>query len=299
MNKLLGISVLVVVISVAAYMGYESRFYDAPDAKTYDVIDAEGKVIDQFTIPKITDVVGHKDEEAILYGMRLLNETARLLPDNVGNGLNCNSCHMGQGKRELGAPYINTYNRYPRFNPRAQRVLDLNERINGCFQRSMNGKPIPIDSPEMQGMHAYMKWLGGDVALGNTVKLTSLEFFKVGKYTANANNGAQVYAAQCGTCHGSDGEGIKDQFGDYIFPPLWGDDSFNIGAGMARASRAGAFVIHNMPLSVSREAPLGQITFSEQEVVDVVEYFTKKPRPDFAGKENDWPGMDNPADSRY
>lgn len=301
MKILLISAVAAVAIGVTGYAWYESQFYDAPKSAfpTFDVVDENGNVVDSYQPPQLKNVRGHEEEEAIIYGGRLLNETARLLPDNVGNGLNCNSCHMAQGKRELGAPYINTYNRYPRFNPRAQRELDLGERINGCFQRSMNGVPLATDSQEMDAMKAYIKWLGQGVSPDHRVKLTSVEFFDYASYEADADRGEEVYAAQCATCHGDNGEGMKDQFGDYIFPPLWGDESFNIGAGMARMSRASAFVIHNMPLSVSRDAPLGQIRLSEQDVVDVVEYFTKKPRPDFPEKVNDWPGVDNPADARY
>ena len=48
----------------------------------------------------------------------------------------------------------------------------------------------------------------------------------------------EVYAQSCVACHGANGLGQRvGQAGDgkgYTFPPLWGPDSFNDGAGMDR-----------------------------------------------------------------
>ena len=272
---------------------------DAPPLPSYDVVDENGKVVGQYTIPSDDLIVKEPDAEAIMYGKRLLNETARLLPENVGAGLNCNSCHLAQGKLDKGAPYINAYNFYPRVMPRAGKEVNLTMRINGCFQRSMNGKPLDPKSEEMGAMIAYMKWLGQGLPKEHMVKVEG-----AGKLdetlVSNADNGKAIYATQCAVCHGNDGEGKKDQFGDYTFPPLWGDDSFNIGAGMARTYKAAAFVKYNMPVSVHLEGPLGQGgLLTDQEAIDVSEYFTHMPRPDFAGKVKDWPNSKKPKDARY
>lgn len=272
---------------------------DAPPLPSYDVVDESGKVVGQYTIPSDDLIAKEPDAEAIMYGKRLLNETARLLPENVGAGLNCNSCHLAQGKLDKGAPYINAYNFYPRVMPRAGKEVNLTMRINGCFQRSMNGKPLDPKSEEMGAMIAYMKWLGQGLPKEHMVKVEG-----AGKLdetlVPNADNGKAIYATQCAVCHGNDGEGKKDQFGDYTFPPLWGDDSFNIGAGMARTYKAAAFVKYNMPVSIHLEGPLGQGgLLTDQEAIDVSEYFTHMPRPDFAGKVKDWPNSKKPKDARY
>jgi hypothetical protein len=64
--------------------------------------------------------------------------------------------------------------------------------------------------------------------------------------------------------------------------PLWGEESFNIGAGMARTYTAAAFVKRNMPIALHDRFPLGQGGLSDQDAVDVAEFFTHQPRPDFA-----------------
>lgn len=93
---------------------------------------------------------------------------------------------------------------------------------------------------------------------------------------------------------------MRDSAGDILFPPLWGDESFNIGAGLARTYKAAQFVKHAMPPAMGLHAPLGQGgVLSDQDAVDVSEYFTHMPRPDFAGKVNDWPNGKKPKDARY
>lgn len=287
-----------VAVALSGWFWYQSLDYDAPAMAVYPIIDAAGEHVGDYHPPQARDILAEENADEIIYGMRLLNETARLLPSNAGNGLNCNSCHMAQGKRPLGAPYINTVEDYPKFMPRSQAVTDLAERINGCFRRSMNGQPLPVESAEMEAMQAYMGWLAKDLKPGQRVEIDNMEYFNVGQYTPDPERGGHIYAQQCAACHGSNGEGMQDQFGDYIFPPLWGEESFNIGAGMARLSRAAPFVRHNMPLGVSLDAPLGQIVLSQQDAVDVSAYFTVKPRPDFPDKIYDWPGVPKPADFR-
>lgn len=272
------------------------------DAQPQDVIavlNKEKEQIGTYQIPVDHDILKEPNAADILQGKRLLNETARLLPDNVGNGLNCNSCHLAQGKVDHAAPYINTSNFYPRVMPRAGKEVDLEMRINGCFQRSMNGKPIARDGEDMKAMIAYMDWLGKGVEKGTSVAIKNAGPIDE-SLVPDPVNGAKIYAAQCAACHGSNGEGMKDQAGDYIFPPLWGDESFNIGAGMARTYKAAQFVKYAMPPAQNYNLPIGQGgVLSDQEAIDVSEYFTHMPRPDFAGKVNDWPTVKKPKDARY
>lgn len=79
-----------------------------------------------------------------------------------------------------------------------------------------------------------------------------------------------------------------------------GDESFNIGAGMARTYKAAAFVKYNMPMGIQTQGLWGHgNVLSDQDAVDVAEFFTHKPRPDFAKKDGDWPSGKKPKDARY
>ncbi|GAA4184564.1 MULTISPECIES: c-type cytochrome [Hyphomicrobiales] len=303
MNKrsltLTGAAIVAVAATAGAFAFLHEPTLDAPAVDAIAVLDANGKRIGDYRIPADNTIAAEPNADAIRLGQRLLNETARLLPANVGNGLNCNSCHMAQGKLSDANPYINTTNSYPSFNPRANREVDLTMRINGCFQRSMNGKPLGTDSTEMHAMLAYMDWLRQGVAKGDKTAVRNAGPIDE-SLVPDPERGRTIYAAQCASCHGAHGQGMKDQAGDYIFPPLWGDESLNIGAGLARTYKAAQFVKYAMPPAMHLEAPLGAGgVLSDQDAVDVAEFFTHMPRPDFAGKVNDWKGVKKPKDARY
>jgi thiosulfate dehydrogenase len=197
-----------------------------------------------------------------------------------------------------GSPYIGISAFFPSYAPRAGRVITLEDRINGCFLRSMHGKLLDNDGEDMKAMVAYFDWMKRGTKPGD--KVEGRGFGKVSMdIKPDPENGKQIYAKQCAVCHGDNGEGLKDRHGQFVFPPLWGDQSFNIGAGMARTYTAAAFVKHNMPIGFRPGFPLGQGGLSDQESVDVAEYFTHMPRPDFPPKMNDWPKDKKPADARY
>jgi thiosulfate dehydrogenase len=248
-----------------------------------------------YSAPDDSTIAAQPNAAQIIFGKQLLNETERLLPDHVSAGLNCTSCHLNNGTQAYASQFTNLAKVYPTYNARAGRVVSLAERINGCFLRSMNGSPLPTDSKEMQAMLAYMNWLAQDIPRGAKVAGAGLGQVDT-SLTPDPKHGAAIYADKCASCHGVKGEGVRDPHGTYISPPLWGDDSFNIGAGMARTMTAAAFVKHNMPPGVGVN-PGGAL--SDQDAVDVAEFFTHQPRPDFPAKVKDWPKGGKPKDSRY
>lgn len=255
--------------------------------------------IGKYVLPQDTEILKEPNADEIFYGKRLLNETKRLLPEHVGAEMNCNSCHISQGKVPLGDPYINSFNTYPKVMPRAGKEVDLEGRINGCFQRSMNGVPLDREGPEMKAMIAYMEWLSQKIPESQRVDIQNAGDIDT-SLVADTDRGEKIYYAQCASCHGDNGEGLKDSRGDIVFPPLWGDESFNIGAGMARTYKAAAFVKYNMPMSVQTKGLWGHGgILTDQDAVDVAEFFAHKPRPDFPGKVNDWPSGKKPKDTRY
>ncbi len=251
-----------------------------------------------FETPRLADMLAAKNAEQLVRGMRLHLETKDLLPKNVGDQLNCTSCHLNAGTVADGSPFVGVSAFFPSYGARAGRIITLEERINGCFKRSMNGKPIPKDSADMKAMVAYFDWMKRETKPED--KVAGRGVGKIDrKIVPNPENGKKVYAEQCALCHGENGEGLKRADGQMIYPPLWGEQSFNIGAGMARTYTAAAFVKRNMPIGFNSKFPLGQGGLSDQEAVDVAEYFSHMPRPDFPEKVNDWPKDPKPSDARY
>lgn len=288
-----------IVSSLALFFATQT-YSQASKIDEYNIIENKTKnVVGVYLTPDDSSIANEPNAEDILYGKRLLNETQRLLPNNVNSQMSCNSCHIVEGKAQYGAPYINSANSYPQFNPRAGRVVTLPERINGCFQRSMNGQPLDSESREMKSMLAYMQWLAKDVPTGHRVEITSTGSIDE-NLVPNPERGHELYQMHCASCHGTNGEGKRDHLNIMAFPPLWGDESFNIGAGMARTYKAAAFIKYNMPMSVSLTGAWGQGgVLTDQEAVDIAAFFTHQPRPDFAGKGQDWPDGKKPKDARY
>jgi thiosulfate dehydrogenase len=226
---------------------------------------------------------------AILEGRKLLTETHSRLPQNVGNGLNCTNCHLEGGAKAGASPWVGIWGVFPEYRSRSGKLISLQQRVNDCFERSMNGKALDDNSAEMINILAYMQWLSSGVPTGSSVK--GRGFGPIDQQLMpDSGNGKLIYEAKCASCHGSNGQGMGTAPA-YAIPPLWGQDSFNDGAGMARTYTAAAFVKHNMPLGQAG-------TLSDQEAVDVAEFFTHQGRPVFARKSNDWPKGDKPKDAR-
>ncbi|MBY0235467.1 MAG: c-type cytochrome [Burkholderiaceae bacterium] len=243
-----------------------------------------------FKVPDEASMPGGPEGEAIKLGKLLVTETGKSLPAHVGNGLNCSNCHLGAGTTPGAAPYVGLWGVFPEYRSRGGRINSLQERVNDCFERSMNGKALAFDGKEMNAILMYIKWLSSGVPVGSNVVGRGM-----GKVDTNLKpdpvKGRQVYADKCLSCHAAQGEGMKNPAGGYLFPPLWGEASFNIGAGLARTYTAAGFIKHNMPLAQGG-------TLSDQEAVDVAEFMTHQPRPAFAGAKNDYAKGNKPKDAR-
>ncbi|MGP4120353.1 c-type cytochrome [Psychrobacter aquimaris] len=227
---------------------------------------------------------------AVRRGLQIANHTYKELPDNVGNQLNCTSCHLGNGSEAYAAPWNGMPGIYPIYRSRAGRVNSIQERINGCFERSMNGKALDLGSDDMNAMVSYMSWLSQGLPYG--VSPEGRGFVKVDKtLEPNTDNGKKLFAEKCSVCHGENGEGQYNEDGTYIYPAVAGDKSFNDGAGMARTYTAAAFIKGKMPFGQGN-------SLSDQEAVDIAAYFTHLPRPIKANKDKDWPNGDAPKDVR-
>jgi len=239
------------------------------------------------------------------YGRRLVAQTAELLGQDqadpsrryISSRLNCGSCHLSTGAEPGTLTLLQTDEHYPRFSARSGGMTDIEDRINECMQRSMNGKPLPMDSPEMIAMAAYLRSLGAAyLAMGESgKKAAEPAAFKPPARAANLADGEQVYGSRCAICHGGDGLGLLatgDKAKGYLFPPLWGPDSFNNGAGMHRVLTAARFIKTRMPL--------GKPILTDDEAFDVAAFINAQPRPQMANLDQDYPDkVAKPVDSPY
>jgi thiosulfate dehydrogenase len=239
------------------------------------------------------------------YGKRLLGDTPELLGPDVPDAkmrytksrLSCGSCHLGAGTEPgtLGLPPA--YGRYPKFSARTATTTTIEDRVNECMQRSMNGRPLPKSSPEMIAMVAYIRSVSDkDAATGASArKAKEPPAFKTPKRKADLDAGKRVFEEHCKACHGADGAGLLAETNPvhgYVFPPLWGPDSFNTGAGMHRVLTAAKFIKARMPL--------GRPDLTDEQAFDVAAYVNAQPRPEMANLEQDYPDRKTkPADTGY
>jgi thiosulfate dehydrogenase len=271
------------------------------NAQTLDPVGHQPPKIDlgDWTPPDISKVPDTPDGRLIKLGHALLTETyARIGPEVTdpskrfaGNNLSCQSCHLQGGAQPYSMPYLGVWGAFPQYRGRENEVSTLEERINGCMQRSMNGKPLPLDSPEIKAMLAYMKWISTGIPVGAGLLGVGTLPIREPSRAADPKRGADVFAQVCAACHGENGQGVRagttaDGRG-YQYPPLWGADSYNDGAGMYRLLTAAGFVRSNMPFGTTYK----DAAISDEDAYDVAAYINSQPRPAKADVEKDFPDL--------
>jgi thiosulfate dehydrogenase len=242
-----------------------------------------GRAVDWYSVPDVAKLKDTPENDLIRYGRALIVDTVSHIGKNAkdtdkryaGNDLTCANCHLNAGLQPFAAPFVSTFATFPMMVD--DQVITLTERINGCMRRSMNGKNLPVDGKEMEAMIAYIKYLGHNTPQGVRIAGMGLLPLPDPQSPADAARGENVYAQSCASCHKPDGQGErKPSLGvGYSIPPLWGDDSFNKGAGMAKLAYAASYIRANMPFTINYEDPV----LSVQQAWDVAAYMISKPRP--------------------
>jgi len=229
-------------------------------------------------------------KKLLLYGEELIAHTAKYFGPkgtigHTSNGMNCQNCHLDAGRKSWGNNFGAVAANYPRFNPRAGNTQSIYGRINDCFERSLNGKPLDTATKEMQAMFAYIRWLGQNVPPTKKPIGSGIEKISFITRAAVPDSGRLVYTAKCMVCHGKNGEGLLNATGtEYTYPPLWGPNSYNNGAGLYRLSGFAGFVKNNMPyLQASHTAPVLTTT----QAWDVAAFINSQPRPQY-DQHKDW-----------
>ena len=242
--------------------------------------------------PDTAQIPATDEGRLIRYGRDLIANTARYLgpkgsKSSLSNGMNCQNCHLEAGTKEWGNNYAGVFSTYPKYRDRSGTMETICRRINDCLERSLNGRPLDTASREMTAIIAYMKWLGQNVPKGIKPKGTGIRELAFLTRAADPEKGRSVYLASCQRCHGAEGNGIRnaDSTG-YTYPPLWGEHSFNTGAGLFRLSRLAGYVKENMPFDRTQATP----PLSDEEAWDVAAFINSRPRPE-KGFPKDWPDI--------
>jgi thiosulfate dehydrogenase len=261
-------------------------------------IDAKKKVILQNEMVKfwkpadinlITDTILKQE---VTYGKDLIAHTAKYLGPNgsvkqITNGMNCNNCHLDAGTKPWGNNYGSVYSMYPKMRARSGQLESLYKRVNDCMERSLNGQPLKEDEKEMKAMIAYIEYIGSTVPKGKEANASGIYDMDYLDRAANPAKGKGLYDTKCASCHQMNGQGIlAEDKTEYIYPPLWGNNSYNSGAGLFRLSRFAGYIKYNMPLGASYENP----QLSDEESWDIAAYVESLDRPS-KDLSQDWPNI--------
>ena len=216
--------------------------------------------------------------DAIRRGEAIFMNTPANASDFVGNTLTCAACHLDGGRRPNSAPMWAAWVVYPKYRSKNKQINTMEDRIKGCFTYSMNAQASPTGGPPPAGhdvykdLQTYMHFLASGAPTGVDMDGAGYPVLEKTALGYDPARGARVFTENCAVCHGTDGQGQADANGRNVFPPLWGPQSYNWGAGMARVNTAAGFIKANMPLGQTDR-------LSDQEAWDVAAFINSHERP--------------------
>jgi thiosulfate dehydrogenase len=284
------VSYVAVLLLLSGIFGLGSCNEKTPSAKSEIATTQPKAEPELWAAPDTTDLGNSDAEQLIKYGEKLIENTSFYLGPygtvaHVSNGMNCQNCHLGAGTKPFGNNYSAVAANYPRFRERSGAVESIYKRVNDCMERSLNGQALDTTCHEMQAIKAYIEWLGKDVPKGTKPKGSGLTELVYLDQEADPEKGKTVYTAKCVSCHGDEGEGkLNTDNITYQYPPLWGEHSYTMAAGLFRLSRLAGYVKSNMPFGVNYD----HAQLSDEEAWDVAAFVNSQPRPT-RDISKDWP----------
>ncbi len=228
-------------------------------------------------LPADRDIPKDEFGKMVRQGQLIFSDTGQFARAYVGNDLSCRNCHLDQGRKAGSAPLWAAFLSYPAYRAKNHRVNTFAERLQECFRYSMNGKAPPLGDPTLVALESYAYWMEKNAKINPRLTERGVPQLQKPSSPPSYERGKIVYANNCELCHGANGQGKRANDGHLAFPPLWGNRSFNWGAGMAQLDKAAAYIKTNMPLSLGG-------SLSNQDAWDVA-YFVD--------------GHDRPQDPRY
>ena len=211
-------------------------------------------------------------KDAVILGYHIVVDTQTYASQYTGNKLNCINCHfeggITQDGKNGGVSLVGVAAKYPAYRIREKAVISLAAKVNACFERSINGKPLPPEGEEMIAILTYFQWIAKDLPVYAEIPWLGLKKLE-SDHMPDREKGTQLFSQICSTCHGYEGQG-------QAAPPLWGNDSFSDAASMGQLQNMAAFIYANMPK--------GNPTLSVEDALDTADYVTGQPRPHYQGK---------------
>ncbi len=230
---------------------------------------------ESYHVPPALEAIPHdKYGDEVRLGHKIFTETWRYARRYAGNDLTCANCHLDAGRKANSAPMWAAFGMYPTYRRKNDRNVTLEERIQDCFRFSMNGFAPALDAPEIRALTSYFHYLAKGAPVGTEMPGRGFPQVVATGQDPNPTRGGQVFKAKCAVCHGEDGSGkrVEGQKEGWQFPPLWGSESFNKGAGLHQVQTMAGFIKANMPLGQD-------FSLTDQEALDVAAFINLQLRP--------------------
>lgn len=302
------VALFLLVLFLLSYIAYTGKgtlvFEKKPEAVPSPTVEEKTEAAkDTFWhAPDIASLEGNPAKEKILLGKDLIANTSKYfgpkgtVKANATNGMNCQNCHLDAGTRVFGNNYGNVFATYPKYRARSGTVENIYKRVTDCFERSLNGMAPDSGSKEMEAIVAYINWLGKDVKKGEKAAGSGLKDLAYLDRAADPEKGKAGYEKHCVSCHTTSGQGMwNGDSSSFSFPPLWGLNSFNQGAGLYRLSNMAKYIKYNMPQGVTHDSP----KLTDEEAWDIAAYVNSQDRPT-KDISKDWPKIhEKPIDHPF
>ena len=224
-----------------------------------------------FQPPSEADIPTGPFGDTIRMGRDIMLDTPKHAAHFVGNNLSCANCHLDAGRMAGSAPLWAAYVNFPAYRAKNGKINTYQERLQGCFRFSMNGSAPPLGDPVLVALEAYSFWLATGLPVNKELAGRGYPKLEKPAQAPNFVRGQAIYTARCALCHGTNGAG-QSVGGHIVFPPLWGDQSYNWGAGMGGINNAAQFIYANMPYGMS-------YSLMPQEAWDVAYFMNAHERP--------------------
>jgi len=133
-------SLLIFIPTVSGICGEKKRTQRTAET-LHQLIPASATMTTAWDVPMnpLTDTSLHSSPltEQIRWGFKLFTNTLREAARFAPNALSCNNCHLNAGQKLKAMPLVGIAAIYPEYNKREGRLFSLEDRIVGCFRRSM------------------------------------------------------------------------------------------------------------------------------------------------------------------
>lgn len=227
--------------------------------------------VSHFEPPAESSIPNDDFGKQIALGRQIFMDPGHYAKAYVGNQLSCENCHLDAGRLAHSAPLWGAYPMYPAYRSKNHHVNTFAERLQGCFNYSMNGKAPPLGDPVLVALESYAYWMSKGEPIG--ISLPGRGYLQLPNpdLTPDYARGETVFKRDCALCHGDNGQG-QQAAGRTVFPPLWGPQSFNWDAGMEQITNAAGFIKANMPLGRGN-------TLTDQDAWDVAYFMDAHERP--------------------